>query len=177
MNANSRQVYTCFSSADNLFISHTVSILLFLCFFSLIINGGGWWVQEGGGCPDMLFFFFFSVKVSLKPNSSRLHPDVHTFVSPRQRWREMCKSSMFSLEWQNKTKMCLKKKEKCTHITWIMTTRDRRYLSLHRFRGRFSLHLSLLTVLLQFLLLLQGPVLLLAGLPASLPSTELKVWW
>lgn len=52
----------------------------------------------------------FLVKFSLKPNPNCLDPNVHSYFFPqRQRWREMCKSSMFSLkkkEKKNKLKPC-----------------------------------------------------------------------
>lgn len=76
MNPNSRQVYTCISSADRLCISHTVSILFFSFSFFLGMGGvRGWWAW---GDVWICFFCLFLVKFSLKPNPNGLHPSVHS---------------------------------------------------------------------------------------------------
>lgn len=73
MNPNSRQVYTCISSADKLCISHTVSIHIFFFF-----RNGGVRVR---GARAGVFGYVFLVKFSLKPNPNRRLPSVHSFFS------------------------------------------------------------------------------------------------
>lgn len=110
MNPNSRQVYTCISSADKLCMSHTVSIHFFFFFF--FRNGGVKVCGARGGCLDMLFSKILPETKS-KPSSSQCTLDLFFFFFPRrQRWRrEMCKSSVFSLERKDWMKTMLFKRQ------------------------------------------------------------------
>lgn len=92
---------------------------------------------EGRGCLglDVVFIFIF-VKVSLKPNSSCLHPNVHALISPGQRWREMCKSLEFSLKRQKQNQVVVFYFLH-TCLTSVIQTHDKDYLSLHRFNNGF----------------------------------------
>lgn len=81
MNPNSRQVYTCISSADRLGISHTVSIRFFLR-----IEGVGF--KGLGGCSDMLFSKILpETKSKLSSSQCTL---VFFFSFPKDRDDEKC---------------------------------------------------------------------------------------
>lgn len=88
------QVYTRIRSADKLCVSHTVAFQNVLSFVGM---------EMCGFRGARVVWICFLVKFSLKPNPSCLHPNVHSdFFPQRKRWREMCKSSIFSLERKDK---------------------------------------------------------------------------
>lgn len=80
MNPNSRQVYTCISSADRLCISHTVSILFF-SFSFFFRNGRSEGLMGLGRCLDMLFLFVFS-KILPETKSKRSSSQCTLFPPP-----------------------------------------------------------------------------------------------
>lgn len=70
MNPNSRQVYTCISSADKVCISHRVSILSF--FRNGELKVGGTWVEggrEGGGAGYASGWGFIKILPEAKSSS------------------------------------------------------------------------------------------------------------
>lgn len=117
MNPNNRQVYTCISSADKLCILHTVSIHLFFRNGGVKVWGSqGWgdWICLGLGVGVGVWICFF-VKFSLKPNPSSSQSTI-VFFPQKQRWREMCKSPMFSLERKYWKEMLFKREWLCKSL-------------------------------------------------------------
>ena len=161
MNPNSRQVYTCISSADRLCISHTVSIF---CFFhkwrgELLIGAGDVWICFCKSLPEtksklsssqcMLFYF---PKTEVKGNVQKFY-----ILTGKKRQNHL-----------------LSEKETFIHlyISWCSVL----FTTFHfpsSWTVAISLHLSFLAVLLyflfQFFLFLWRSILLFTGLPASLP--------
>lgn len=101
------------------------------------------------------------------------------FCFPKNRWREMCKSSMFSLQREEWKKNVIARGMTLLILIY-MQNGNAVYLSHSQRMFVVSLDLGFLAILLhfllQFLLLLRRPILLLTRLPASLPVSN-KRWW
>lgn len=166
MNPNNRQVYTCISSADVMYITYSIHSGFFL-------GMEGWGFEglwERGGV-----WICFLVKFSLKPNPNCLLPSVHSFFFffPKTEVKRNVQKFHVLTGKKRLNENSYLKENGFVHLYLCIWWKSFvSYLSHSQRMVAVSLHLSFLAVLLhfllQFFLLLRRPVLLFTSLPASL---------